>query len=267
MTSMAARRHLRVWRECFAQAVRRDLHFRSQALITAATAVLDLGLSLIPVLILVGTANGAGGWTGPRAVAVVGAYTVGAALIDCFVAPNLQRIDGYVRRGDLDLVLLRPVSAPLYTALRWVRPAELTGVLTGAALVVYGLSAAGVRPAPGEVLTAMTWGLLGTLAYSLLWANLAYLAFWLDSAEPVNEIAIQLRSAGQYPLPFYPRGARTVLTSLIPAGLIGALPVSVLSESPPDLPLAVAALGVVLAGGLTLLHWRSALRRYASASS
>lgn len=132
-------RHLRLWQECLNQAVRRDLQFRSQTFTTAVTAIIDLGLALVPVLIMTSATAGRGGWSWPLATAVVGAYGLGSSLIDCFVSPNLRRMDTYVRRGDLDLVLIRPVYAPLYTTLRWIRPSELTGALSGAALLITGL--------------------------------------------------------------------------------------------------------------------------------
>lgn len=263
-------RHLRVWGQCFVQAVRRDLQFRTQALATAVTAVADVGLSLIPVLVVVSSVQDGGGssaWTGPLATAVVGAYGVGTGLIDCFVAPNLQRIDRYVRRGELDLVLIRPLSAPLYTALRWMQPAELTRLVTGGGLLGYGLWAAHVTPSPMSIVLAAAWLVLGMAGYSLFWANLAYLAFWMDSAEPVNEIALQLRSAGQYPLAYYPDVARSALCTVVPASLIGALPVTVLAGTSTASALIWAFVAISIVATATYAHWVLALRRYGSASS
>jgi ABC-2 type transport system permease protein len=260
-------RHLLLWKQCLAQAVRRDLQFRAQALTTAVTAAVDLTLALVPVLILTSATAGRGGWSGPLSIAVVGAYGVGSSLIDCFVAPNLARMDSYVRRGDLDLVLIRPVCAPLYTALRWIQPSELSGALTGAALLLTGLHLARQPVSAPAALAATAWLILGVVAYSLFWANLSYLSFWLGSAEPANEIAVQLRGAGQYPLTYYRRTARLVFISLIPAGLIGSVPVASIVGSVSVTWLAVAAGGCAGATVVTVLHWKLALTHYSSASS
>lgn len=260
-------RHLRLWQECLNQAVRRDLQFRSQTFTTAVTAIIDLGLALVPVLIMTSATPGRGGWSGPLATAVVGAYGLGASLIDCFVAPNLRRMDTYVRRGDLDLVLIRPVYAPLYTTLRWIRPSELTGALSGAALLITGIRLAHLPISAPPALGAAAWTIVGVVAYSLFWTNLSYLSFWLGSAEPVSDIALQLRGAGQYPLAYYQRAARLVFISVIPAGLIGTMPVATLIGSTSTLWLLLAACGCASAATVTLLHWKLALRRYSSASS
>lgn len=260
-------RHLRLWKQCLAQAVRRDLQFRAQTLSTALTAVVDLALALVPVLILTTATAGRGGWSGPLSIAVVGAYGVGSSLIDCFVAPNLRRMDSYVRRGDLDLVLIRPVCAPLYTALRWIQPSELAGALTGAALLLTGLHLAKQPVSGPAALAATAWLILGVVAYSLFWTNLSYLSFWLGSAEPVNQVAVQLRGAGQYPLPYYQRTARLVFLSIIPAGFIGTMPVASIIGSLSATWLALTGCGCAVAAILTLLHWRLALMHYSSASS
>ena len=260
-------RHLRLWRQAFVQAVARDLQFRAQAITTMVTSVLDLGLSLIPVLVLVGFGGTRAGWSPALAVAVVGAYGIGASLIDCFVAPNLQRMDPYIREGELDLVLIRPVSAPLYTALRWIRPAELSGVLTGLVLLVAGLVVSDASVTVVGVLAGLAWLLVGVVAFSLFWVNLSYLAFWMSGSGPVSDVASMLREAGQYPLTYFPRAARIVFATVIPAGLLGTVPVQALTGSAVGWWLPVACLGVVLAGVLTFGHWRVALRQYASASS
>ncbi len=259
------RTHLLLWGSCIGQAFKRDLQFRSQTLINGLSSVLELGLSAIPVLILTRDAGAASGWNGPRAVAVVGAYGAGSGIIDCFVAPNMRRIDLYVRRGDLDLMLIRPVNAFLHTALRWIEPAELGRVVTGLGLLALALRTGDVSVAWSTLLTAAAWAIIGIIGYSLIWANFVYLAFWADSAEPMNDVAVQLREAGKYPLAYFSKPVRLLLRTLVPAGLIAATPVDVLTGN--SSALWAGACGLVIAVTVTAVHWRVAIRRYSSASS
>jgi len=258
---------MRWWWACVVQAVRRDLQFRTQAIATVVTAVLDLGLSIIPVLVLTQHGGAASGWTGPLAVAVVGIHGIGAALLATFITSNLTKMDDYVVDGDLDLVLIRPIPSLVQTTLRWVQPAELWGVLTGGALLVGGLTAAGVRPGVVEMLMAAAWVVLGIVGFTAFWMNLSYLAFWFASAQPVSQIATQLLGAGRYPRAYLQRAARTVFSTLVPASLVGAVPVEALLGETGAIWLLVALAGVLLAGVLTAGHWTLALRRYESASS
>jgi ABC-2 type transport system permease protein len=258
------KRYARIWWSCLRQAIRRDLQFRSQTLINAVSSAAELVISLVPVLILTGTSATATGWNGPLTLVVVGIYGVCTGLMDCFIAPNLRRIDGYVRQGDLDLILIRPVNAQLFTALRWMGPAELGRVVTGLGLAIAGAHAAHLSPSPGLVLQAVLWVAIGFVGFSLLWANLVYLAFWFESAEPINEVATRLREAGKYPITYFPKPVQLVLATVVPAGLVAAVPARVLTGTTAVLPLGLLLLAVGLA--LTVLHWQVASRRYSSAS-
>ncbi len=234
--------HVGLWSDVFAQAVRRDLQFRSQTYTNAASGVAELLLGMVPVLIITNVGGASGGWTGPLGIAVVGMFGLTTGLMDCFVSPNLRKFDSYVRRGDLDLILIRPVNAPLYAALRWVEPAELGRSLAGLGLLSTGLFAAGVTLTPSGVASALGWAIVGLVAYSTLWANLVFMAFWVESAEPINDVAAQLRTAGQYPVAYFPQWARTGLGSIIPASLLAAVPVQQLVDVSGNLLLGAAGL-------------------------
>ncbi|QNE21128.1 hypothetical protein F1D05_28475 [Kribbella qitaiheensis] len=258
------KRYARLWWSCLKQAIRRDLQFRSQTVTNAIASTAELVLGLIPVLILTGTAAAAVGWNGPLTLIVVGIYGACTGLMDCFVAPNLRRIDGYVRKGELDLILVRPVNAQLFAALRWMEPAELGRVVTGLGLAAAGAHAAHLPITPELIVRAAGWTAIGFIGFSLLWANLVYLAFWFESAEPINEVALQAREAGRYPLAYFPKSVQFVLATIVPAGLIAAVPAKVLAGTVAALStgLLLLTVGVLL----TILHWQLASRRYSSAS-
>jgi ABC-2 type transport system permease protein len=258
------KRYARLWWSCLRQAIRRDLQFRSQTIINAVASIAELVLGLIPVLILTGTSGTGPGWSGPLTLVVVGIYGACTGLMDCFVAPNLRRIDGYVRKGDLDLILIRPVNAQLFAILRWMEPAELGRVITGLGLAAAGAHAAHLTITPGLLIRAGVWTAIGFVGFSLLWANLVYLAFWFESAEPINEVALQTREAGRYPLVYYPRSVQLVLATIVPAGLIAAVPAKVLTGTVTTLSAGVLLLTIGVL--LTIVHWQLASRRYSSAS-
>lgn len=259
-----ARRHLAVWRQALVQAVGREAQFRAQAGTTLAVGLLQLALSLVPVALIFGRTGEVRGWSAAGVVAVVGTFQFGLGLLETFVAPNLTRMYRYVVEGELDTVLIRPVSAQLFTAFRWMQPAELPGALTGLVLAGFGLALAGVTPSPERVALAAAWFVLGVVAVTCFWANLAYVAFWSGSLS--IDVALLL-SPGQYPLRFFPRAIRGVLTFAVPIGVATTVPVRALEGRAPLSWLPAAAGLTVAALVITRVHWRLALRRYASASS
>ncbi|HEY8790693.1 MAG TPA: ABC-2 family transporter protein [Actinopolymorphaceae bacterium] len=268
MSAVGSRdQHVAVWRQAFSQSVSRELQFRSQAMATIVVGLLGLVISLLPVLLLFTFTPDVKGWTAGQAVALVGVYQVMASVLAAFITPNLGRMHGYVTRGDLDQVLVRPVSSQLYVTARWFAPAELIGVASGVVVVVVGLVRAGIAPSPLDALLAVLWLAIGLLLVTCLWSNLAYLEFWFQAADPIADLMSDLLGAGRYPIAFFPRAAQVLLMVVVPVGVATTVPVRALTGAfdVAWLPAGIGGLAVALV--LTRLHWNAALRKYSSASS
>lgn len=257
-------RHLGLWAAVVGQGVRRDLQFRSQAWTSLLTSVAELALGLVPVLLLTTSSAVDDPTAVARGLVLVGSFGMTTGAMDCLVTPNLRSFDAAVRRGDLDLVLVRPVLAPAYCFLRRVEPAEGGRAVAGLGLVTAGLSQLAPDALLDNLLQAVLLAALGVGAFSLCWANLVMLSLWVDGAEPVNDVAAQLRTAGQYPLGCFPPWARLGLLTVVPAALLSSHPAGVLEGAEP----LSGALAVVVALGAagTALHWRAAVAQYSSAS-
>ena len=263
----AVRRHVSVWGQAFSQAVGRETQFRAQALSSIGVGVLQLALSLIPVVLVFGFTPDVDGWSSGEAVALVGVYQIVVSLLATFIAPNLSRMTRYVAGGDLDQVLMRPVSSQLYVTARWMAPAELAGVVSGFVVLVVGLVVADTSVTWAGIVMAPAWLLIGLILLTCFWSNLAYLAFWYQAADPIASLVADLFAAGRYPVGFFPRGVQILLVVVVPIGVATTVPVRALSGLVDPLWLTVGLAGCLAVLVLTRLHWRIAVRRYASASS
>lgn len=264
-STSAWRRYLSLWRAVIIQAIRRDLQFRAQAWATAVVALAELAVGLVPVLLISRSASEINGWTSSQLIAVAGCFQVVQSLLSCLVAPNVMRLSEYVQRGELDGMLVRPVDAQWLTSFRWLQPAALSGGLAGLALVVVGLS--GEPISVGRVLLALLWLGCGTVLLGAVWTNFAYLAFWFEAANFVHDLVIETFGAGRYPVAFFPSLVRALLVFVVPVGVATTLPVQAIVGTVSPVVGAVAVGLTVVFVLLTRLHWKLALRRYASASS
>jgi len=253
-----------VWLKLFRQAVARDLQFRSQTWLHLLAGLGELIVGILPVLILTGFA-GADPTVRQAAVLAVGVFAFTTGLMDCFVSPGLRRFDSAIRKGELDLALVRPLPTFFYAVLRWIQPAELGRCVSGVAIVVVAAFTFDLGLGPKALVALTVWALAGTVAYGAFWADLALLAFWVRSIEPVNDLAAAWRGAGQYPRPFFPRTFQVVLVSFAPAALVGSFPAEQLTD--PTAALVLAPVVVLASCALTTLIWSRGLVRYDSASS
>jgi len=242
-------RHLRLWRRFLAQAVVRETHYRAHFVTTLLVGLVQLGLGIVPILLLFGFTQEMHGWSRAEVITLVGAYQIITGLMAAFVAPNLNRMTAYITEGELDAVLLRPVSSQFYLTLRWINVAELSNVASGIVVLVIGLVQSGTSPDVGQILQALVLAACGVVLLASVWSAMSFLAFWLQSVNPIGAIYLNLVEAGRYPLVFFPAVVRTFLTFAFPVAFATTFPVQ------------------ALAGDLVRRLWRRGLRSYASASS
>lgn len=260
-------RHVRLWRRFFAQAVVRETHYRAHFLTTLLVGLVQLGLGIVPTLLLFGFTAEVHGWSRAEVIALVGVYQIVTGLIATFVAPNLNRMTSYLTEGELDGVLLRPVSSQFYLTLRWINVAELTNVASGIVVLVIGLVQSDLRPDFGRVVQAVVLAGCGLVLLTAVWSAMSFLAFWLQSVGPIGVVYLSMAEAGRYPLVFFPVAVRTFLTFAFPVAFATTFPVRALAG---DLGWGPVALGLglaVVAMTLVRLVWQRGLLTYSSASS
>jgi ABC-2 type transport system permease protein len=260
-------RHLRLWRRFFAQAVVRESHYRAHFVTTLLVGAIQLGLGIVPILLLYGYTDEMRGWSQAEVMTLVGMFQIVTGLMATFVAPNLNRMTAYITDGELDGVLLRPVSSQFYLTVRWINVAELSNVGSGVLVLVLSLIVSGASPNPLEVVQAIVLAACGVVLLTCVWCALSFLAFWLQSVNHIASIFLNLVESGRYPLVFFPTAVRAFLTFAFPVAFASTFPAQALRGDLGWLPVA-AGLGLtVVATLLVRAQWRYGLRSYSSASS
>lgn len=263
----AVRRHGRLWRRFALQAVVRETHFRAHLAATVVVGIVQSALSLLPLLLLYSYTDDVNGWSQGEVIALTGVFQLTVSILAICVSVNMWRLSGAIRSGDLDLVLVRPVSSQFFMTLRWLQPGELFNVLTGVGLIAIGLIRDSVSPSLTDVVQGMLLIACGCVLLTCLWSATAILAFWLTSVEPLPMLFRDLLGAGMFPLGFYPASVRVFLTFVFPVGFATTFPTEALVG---EGSWGAVVLGIALSAGLLLLlraYWRIAVRSYASASS
>jgi ABC-2 type transport system permease protein len=260
-------RHLRLWKRFVSQAFVRDTHYRVHFLTTVVVGVVQLGLALIPVWLLFGYTDNVRGWSRAEVIALVGIYQMVAGLLAAFVAPNLSRMTSYITDGELDGVLIRPVSAQFYLTFRWVDLAELGSVVTGAVVLALGLARSGVHPDPTGIFQALLLIGCGVVLLTCVWSALAFLAFWVQAVGPITDVFNAVLESGRYPLAFFPRLVRGFLTFVLPVAFATTLPARALTGDIGWLPVVGGIAFSAVAVFAIRWFWRIGVRSYASASS
>ena len=191
----------------------------------------------------------------------------------CLLFHNVQALSWYVRRGDFDRVLLRPLN-PLVQLITWeYDPAGIGDLGLGLICVVVAsrlLEFHWTLPAIAFLMLVVTGGCLIELSLFLL---VNTLAFWITEARRLSWIVITFSdNFALYPLNIYNAALQFVMTFLVPVGFMSYYPATVFLNRVGDTPFTPVFAYLTPLVGLVLLaaayaFWRGGINRYQSTGS
>ncbi len=260
-------RYLRLWRQFLVTAFVREAEYRWNFFVGVGEGAAQLALAVLTFLLLYRFTDSVAGWSQAEALLLVGIYRVVEGILALQIAPNMMAISGAIRNGDMDAVLLRPVSSQFLVSLRGFSLPDSINVLIGIGLTVYAGNAAGVHWSVAGIAMAAAFIICGLLLLYAIWFGIVTCSFWLVQLSTIGTLFYSVFETGRYPVSFFPGVVRAVLTFVVPVAFATTFPVDAL--------LGRADLRLLLAGALlavfglvaTHLFWNYAVRHYSSASS
>ena len=260
-------RYARLWRRTLVVAAMRMAEDRVHTALVVLGGVGEQALLLVAYLVFYRFADTIAGWTAAEALMLLGIFWIFDGVWSSFIGASLRLLPEEIRDGGLDGLLLQPVSAQFLVSCHVAETYELAKVVTGLVVVGSAGTQAGVVWSVGGVLAAAAFGACGVaLLYALRFA-IAACTFWAMRVGELYGLFSELFWAGRYPVDYFPRPMRDVLTYVIPVALTTTFPARALlgTADPWLLPAAALAASAMLLASRLL--WRAGIRRYAGASS
>ena len=112
-------------------------------------------------------------------------------------------ISGYIRDGEMDFLLLRPVSSQFLVSLRLLSLPDAVNVLIGLALTVYA-GEQRRRPLERPPGSPRRWrsGCAALLLLYALWFATVTCAFWLVQVDTLDTLFYSVFETARYPVSF-----------------------------------------------------------------
>ena len=217
-------RYWRLWRRFCLLALAREMEYRANFALGLVEAAAQAALAVVTMLVVYRFADTLGGWTQAQVLLLVGVYRAVDGLINLQVAPNMQSISGYIRRGDLDFLLLRPVSSQFLVSARYLAPTESVNVAIGLGIVVAAGNAAGVSWSVAGVAGALAFAACGLAVLYALWFCIVTLSFWLVDVGNLDRLFYGIFEAARYPVGFFRGAMRALLTFVVPIAFATTFP-------------------------------------------
>jgi len=260
-------RYARIYAACVRNCLIRELEFRTNF---AFSTIANLGWAILSMLLagmIFGNVRQVAGWDLDRMFLVVGTYVIVEHVTSVLFQPNMAKLSELVNRGELDFVLMKPISSQFLVSARYIDFKDLPGVVVGLAYVLVGVQRLALRPGPLEVGLYVLLVVCATLAVYALWFITVTFSLWTGRVNNIAYLIIPVTDLARVPTDVFRGLARPLLTFAIPVALIATLPAKALLGvlEPGMAPYQVGLTGALL--WASHRFWNYSLKRYSSASS
>jgi ABC-2 type transport system permease protein len=189
------------------------------------------------------------------------------ALYMIFLMENVDNLFSLVRKGDLDLYLVKPINSQFMVSLRKVATVYVINLI----LILWYLIWA-IRTMPSPVsgwqimvfMLLMFFGFIALFAIRFMFATLTVL---LQDAGNIHFVWHQLYRLAMRPDPIYPYYLRVIVMTVFPVAFFASVPARALIDGFDWRLLAAAPVLAIVTLFLSHHFWKFALKRYSSASS
>ena len=260
------RRYVRLIRIFVKNSVQLELEYRLNFVFNIINSAVSFGAGFIVLFVMFANAENIGGWSFTETLVLYGVFLMMEAFIDVLMYPNLNRIPEYIRTGNMDFFLLKPVSAQFLASFRYARVWRLPEGLLGFGVVLFGMARLGELNAFNVTMTLLLTLSAFAMIYAI-WFALTTTAFWFVKVENISELFFAFFTAGRFPVAAFPAWARFFLTFIVPIAFITTVPASAaVGRFTPQFAFGSLIIALILLLGSHLI-WRYAVANYTSASS
>ncbi|MCL2020388.1 MAG: ABC-2 family transporter protein [Oscillospiraceae bacterium] len=260
------RKHLRVYGMFAKTSLMQQLEYRANFIIGIITECAWLCTKLLYAFIVHRTGVEIGGLSPDQITLFVGTFILLTALYTGIFMNNLGSIPWRVRRGDLDLMLVKPISTQFHLTMREVEFATpIPNIIGGVITVAVSWSRIGLEAGFVNIVAYILLILLGiTLAYSFFLVP-CLLTFWTVKVRALVEIVYNCWDFNSMPMQIYGKWIQRLGVFLFPVFVIANFPVMALFNSLSPFYL---IWGLIAPIGLFIIvskMFNSAIKKYSSA--
>lgn len=260
------KRYLKVILSLMSFSFKRYLEHRWNTFGSIISSAISFALVLLFISILFSKTNAINGWSKEEIFFFAGVFQVFSSVFSFLFLRSINFLPNYIRRGDLDLILTKPVNAQILLSFRFTRSYEVINLLPGLIIIWYTSNLMGILASWNIVLLVLGM-LAGLLILYGLYFSLAILTFWLIRFSSLTSIYSMISTPLAFPVDIFGKGAALFLTFIIPLGFMLTVPVGVFLGKSPLILLLLGGVVAIISVSFSIWFWNFALKHYTSASS
>ncbi len=207
------------------------------------------------------------GWGFYNMLILFSTYRVTNGFINLFLKRNIEDMINTVRKGDLDLLLIRPVSPWFLLSFTQMTATRIADIVTGSILIIYCLFF--IQWTFLSLLLYAVSALIGLTLISCLYVLISFTAFFNTKESTLEFFDKTIRASNRVPLSMANDTIKFITFWILPLMFLSTLPTEILENRHYNALLLVTC-GLILVTVYILLTrtvWQFCIKRYGSASS
>jgi ABC-2 type transport system permease protein len=247
-------------------AIQKNLAYPQDFVIWTIVDLFWATISLIFFQVLLGKVPNISGWSFNEMLLILGFSHLHGAFIWGLMYGNMTGLASDINKGNLDLVLTKPINSQFLLSTRHINLNLLPTFVIGVMLLSRGLYINSLLTLSNISLSLVFIICAAICSYSV-WYMMVTISMWFNRLNNISELYPHSLSISRYPIDIYPALLRTIFIFIIPFGLIGSLPASVLTLRVSNLTIIIPVVVCLILLFLSHKFWNFALKHYSSASS
>ncbi len=244
----------------------REAVYRTNFLTSVAVDMVWIGVEFTLFKVIYANTPSLAGWTQDQVYFFLGVFFASDALFTIFFQKNFWNFSDLINRGELDIVLTKPVS-PIFLALtRWINLTAGFNFLLGMGIILKFSTAAGFAGGWAWLSLAF-WLLVGLTTALLLRFAFSVWIFWTERGFIFSRLYYQFFSFATKPDTLYPKAIRYLILTALPFAFIGSIPARAVIHGLSQGEMVLIGIVLIVFFVLDRTLWFAGLRRYQSASS
>lgn len=244
-----------------------DFQFRVNLAVKILTDLIWYAAQISVFEVIYGQTQTLGGWDIHQTRVFLGVLYTVDAIFSLLISENLDHLSDKVRKGDLDLILAKPINSQFMISFQKMSTPYIFNLILSLSWLTWAYLRLNPEPNPLQLAWLIVLLPIGcTIFYSLKFFFSAS-ALILSRAENLSYTFYQFYKLGTRPDRIYPPWLRFILLSIIPVSLIASMPARVVLEADQWTQVFGSAFVAAIFLYLSNRYWKYGLRQYSSASS
>ena len=266
------KRYLRLIAAFWSNSLRQAVEFKTNFWVNVLTNFgFLISLAVFLEIIFRNTASVAG-WRKPEMFILFGTYSMLRGLSDTLFYKNLSQMPNYIRKGEMDFILTKPVNSQFYVSLRYIQLEELGQSLGAVCAIVYGCMTLpnGLHLSFEHVIVYILLGIFSMALFYSMNMLLMTLSFWFVRLDNLMVLADTVYGISRNPIDIWGVFGplpKIIFTYVLPLAFFATIPVKALFGAPAAPALLTSAAVTTVFFVASVAFWQFAARSYSSASS